>query len=99
MRNFCWAAVPHFLINDLAWALNQTLSLPLSNKHTHAQAQTSYSYHTNTSQTTTNHKKQIPTHMTDGVEGQGDAVFVTSVTDLQYVAGMCNSVCGCVCVM
>lgn len=102
--NFCWAAVPHFLINDLASALNQTLSLSHAHTHrhahTHMQAHISYSYHTNTSQTHTNHKKkQIPTHMTNGVEGQRDAVFVTSVTDLQYVQGMCNSVCGCVCVI
>lgn len=37
--------------------------------------------------------------MTDGVQGQRDAVFVTRVTDLQYVSGMCNSERGCVCAM
>lgn len=42
VHNFCWAAVPHFLINDLAWALNQT------HPHTHKHA----------SQTHTNHKNR-----------------------------------------
>ena len=43
-------------------------------------------------------KTDTHTCMTDGVEGQRDAVFVTRVTDLQYVPGMCNScvwVCLC----
>lgn len=75
---FCWAAVPHFLINDMAWVLNQTLSLLSLSLLSHL----SLCYtHIHIVFTAHKSQKQIHIGMTDGVEGQRDAVFVTRVTD------------------
>lgn len=83
---FC-DAVPHFLINDPSWTLNQTHLF----SHSHTQERL---YIMLTSQT---HIQIRFTHMTDGVQGQRDAMLVIRVTDLQYVSGICKSLCGFVC--
>lgn len=78
------SVVPHFLKNDPSWALNQTSSPTHTNRGTHTR-------YTLLSQT---HAQIRITRVTDGVQGQRDAVFVMCVTDLQYVPGIRNSLRG-----